>query len=174
MKNQFLATLVTPCVLALGATISLPEPGAASTTNVVCNTNASTPAVIVTVSEEDRSEEVTMLNFVSPYFSAQAALEHCQATATTLQALYDRGEMNYLASDTVNGQPTVCAVERRGIGCNSDRAKVLFSLDRHIDPTQALYDMLGSQFKQSQRPDSRTVSRIYTDIKPRNWWPWPF
>lgn len=173
MKTQFLATMVTAPALAIGATISFAQSGTAATTNIACNLNTSTPVVTVAVSDREQSQEVIMLSFVSQYFSPQVAQENCQTTATTLQALFENGKMNYLASDTVGGQPTVCAVQRRGVGCNSNSATVLFALDRDIDPTQALYDMLGDRFKQSKRPDSRTISRIYTDIKPRNWWPWP-
>jgi hypothetical protein len=81
--------------------------------------------------------------------------------------------MNYLASDTVKGKPVICAVERRGLSCDSYNSDILFSLDRSISPSELLYNMLGEDFKGSKAPSARTVSRIYTDLRPL-WWPFPF
>jgi hypothetical protein len=78
--------------------------------------------------------------------------------------------MNYLASDTIKGKPVVCAVERRGLSCDSYNSDVLFSLNQPISPGELLYNMLGEDFKGSKAPSSRTVSRIYTDLRPL-WWP---
>jgi hypothetical protein len=157
-------------LLVLGAATVVAQPSTAATANISCQTSANPPAVVATVSEQGRSQAIEMINFLPEYFSPEAAAQNCQTAASTLKALYDRDRANYLASDTIAGKPTVCAVERRGMGCDSDGARVLFSFDRAVDPSQALYDMLGSQFKGADRPDSRTVSRIYTDIKPRPWW----
>lgn len=154
-------------VLGIGATLA--QPSTAATASISCQTNTSTPAIVATASESGRSQETKLLSFLPKYFSPEAAVQNCQTAATTLQALYDRDRANYLASDTIDGKPTVCAVERRGLSCDSQGARLLFTLAPTVDPSQALYDMLGSQFKGTQRPDSRTVSRIYTDIKPRRW-----
>ena len=153
----------------------------ASATNnveVICDTSLSTPTVIATLSNPanslDRTEKISqkteILSFLPEYFSPKEASANCQKTAESLQGYYAKGEMNYLASDTINGKPVVCAVERRGISCDGYRSEILFALDRTINPSQLLYDMLGGNFKDSQIPSSRTVSRIYTDLRP-TWWP---
>jgi hypothetical protein len=56
------------------------------------------------------------------------------------------------------------------MGCNHDRAQVLFALKATDNPAQALYDMLGNDFKPAKPLDARTVGRIYTATKP-TWWP---
>ena len=171
MKCQFFAAILTVPAFALGTTAAFTQPRTATPVNVACNKNVSTPTIIATVSDRGLSEEVTMLSFLPKYFSPQAAVENCQTTADILQALYSTNKANYLTSDILNEQPVICALERRGSRCDSYSAQVLFTLKQTAEPSQALYDMLGSNFKQSQLPDSRTVSRIYTDIKPRRWWP---
>jgi hypothetical protein len=154
-------------VLGIG-TAMFAQPSLAAPATVSCQTD-DIPAVVAVASESGRSQKVNLLSFLPQYFSPESAVQNCQTAAATLQALYNRGQVNYLASDTIDGKSTVCAVERRGMSCDSQKAQLLFTLAPNVDPSQALYDMLGSQFKGTQRPDSRTVSRIYTDIKPRRW-----
>jgi hypothetical protein len=155
----------------LGTTVIFAQPTQAVTNiNITCDTEDVTPSVLGVVSNEYRSQNTEILNFIPEYFSAEAALEQCQSTANTLKRLYSIDRMNYLSSDTTGGKPTVCVVERRGVGCDSYNSEVLFSLDKSVDPSQVLYDMLGEGFKQSQLPATRTVGRIYTNIKPF-WWP---
>ncbi|MBO3462057.1 COP23 domain-containing protein [Aetokthonos hydrillicola Thurmond2011] len=146
---------------------------AATSVNVACKASTSTPKIIATVAKEGSKKDFTILNLLSEYVSPKNALQNCENTAKTLQSLYDSGNANYLTIDKLNAQPVVCAVERRGIGCDHTSAKVLFTLDPKANPTKALYDMLGSDFKQTQPPDTRTISRIYSDIRPRwsRWWP---
>lgn len=171
MRFQLFAVILTAPALTLGTTAAFTQPSPATPVNVVCNENASPPAIMAIISDQGSSQAVTMLSFLPQYFSPQAAVENCQTTANRLQTLYSTNQANYLASDTLNQQPVICAVERRGSRCNSYSAQVLFPLEQMAEPSQALYDMLGSNFKQSQLPDLRTVSRIYTDIKPkRRWW----
>lgn len=171
MKCQFLAAILTAQAFALRAPAAFPQPSTVSSVNVACHQNTSPPTLIATVSARGLSKEVTMLNFLPKYFSPQAAVENCQTTANILQALYSTNQANYLASDTLNQQPVICAVGRRGSGCDSYSARVLFTLEHTVAPGQLLYELLGSNFKQSKLPDSRTVSRIYTDIRPSRWWP---
>ena len=156
----------------LGASAIFPQPSQAVTKiDITCDTQANTPTVLGIVSNEYRSQNTEILSFPSKYFSPETALQKCQTTASTLQKLYRAGEMNYLSSDSLNGKPTVCVVERRGVGCDRYNSQILFTLNQTVDPSQVLYDMLGEGFKQSQLPTNRTVGRIYTNIRP-SWWPW--
>lgn len=164
MLKQLLGLMV----LGIGATLA--QSSNAATANISCQTDGKIPAIVAVATESGRSQEVNLLSFLPQYFPGESAVQNCQAVATTLQTLYDRQAANYLASDTINGNPTICAVERRGMSCDSQGAKLLVTLAPTVDPSQALYDMLGEGFKGTQRPDSRTVSRIYTDIKPRRQW----
>ncbi len=169
-KKSARATLWTIPLLVLGGAGVLTQPSAASSANVACDTHTATPTVIVTVSERASSEDVPILNFLPQYFSFQEALNNCQNTAKSLQSLYEREKIKYLTSDRLNQRTVVCAVERRGIGCDHYSARVLFTLNQAANPSQVLYDMLGKDFKRSSPPNSRTVSRIYSDIRP-SWWP---
>jgi Circadian oscillating protein COP23 len=172
--KQFWMTIGTAPLFAVGVVVSLMQPSkaAAQTVNITCQANNSTPTVIATVTELNNVKDFTLLNFPSQYFVQQDAMENCQNTAKTLQSLYDTNSANYLTGDKVNTQPVICVVERRGIGCNHDNARVLFTLNSTANPSQVLYEMLGSNFKQAQPPNSRTVSRIYSDIRRKTWWPW--
>jgi hypothetical protein len=169
-KKSACPTLWTVPLLALGGLGVLTQPSTASSANVVCDTHTATPTVIATLSRQGSSEDVPILNFLPQYFSSQEALNNCQNTANTLQSLYERDNVKYLTSDKLNDKAVVCAVERRGIGCDHYSARVLFTLNQAANPSQVLYDMLGKDFKQASPPNSRTVSRIYSDIRP-SWWP---
>jgi len=172
-KWQSLVNIGTVPILALGAVAAFSAPSQASDLQVSCQENASTPTVIVTLSKEGTAKNYPMLNFLPEYFSSADAVQNCQNTAKSLQAIYDAGGSMYLTSDKLNEQSVVCAVERRGIGCNHYSAQVLFSFQPQNHPSQALYEMLGSDFKQAQRPDARTLSRTYTQTRPRFLW-WTF
>ncbi len=165
------ASVAVPAMLL----ISQPEQVKASKApvpDITCDTTTDTPTVVASVEGSKGKQQTKMLTFLTDYFPDREAKQECQATADTLQMLYTANEMNYLASDTIDGElPVVCAVQRRGVGCDSYSAKVLFALDRQINPAVALYNMLGKDFKRSELPDSRTVSRIYTDLTLFDWLP---
>lgn len=139
-----------------------------STTNITCQANTRVPTVIVNFADQENARDLTILSFPSQYFSSQEALKNCENAAKTLQKLYQADRANYLTNDKLNAQPVICAVECRGIGCSHYSAQVLFTFNEKVNASQALYEMLGSDFKQPNPPDSRTVSRIYSDIKLSN------
>lgn len=171
MNNlQSWATMATAPILALGAILAVSVPSRANSVEVTCKTNATTPKVILSLEKDGSVKDYIMLNFLPKYFSAVNGVENCQNAAKSLQSIYDMGGSEYLTADRLNEQSVVCAVERRGIGCNHYSAKVLFILKPVDNPSQALYEMLGSDFKQGNPSDTRTLSRTYTNTKPF-WWP---
>ena len=132
---------------------------AISTVQVTCDQDATVPTVIATLSNQKASQITPILSFLPEYFSAPEALKNCQNTATKLNIFYNEDK-----------RPVVCAVERRGLGCDSYNSQLLFSLSEPVNPAELLFNMLGDNFKGSELPSSRTVSRIYTDLRP-GWWP---
>ena len=174
-----LATALTIPALALIATIANGDRAlAANSVKVSCDISTSVPTIVATFSSQTqsktqvdrRSQTNSILSFLPKYFAPELALANCQKTAKSLDSFYNQGKMNYLASDTIDGKPVICAVQRRGVRCDSYSSEILFSLEKTVDPTELLYNMLGENFKGSQPPSTRTVSRIYTDLRP-NWWP---
>lgn len=158
-------------LIALLSLMTFPEKSnAAGTIQVTCDQQTTVPTVIATLSNQSASQVTPILSFLPEYFSTTEAVKSCENTASKLNFFYNENRMNYLASDTVNEKPVVCAVERRGLGCDSYNSDILFSLNQPVSPAELLFNMLGSNFKGSQLPSSRTVSRIYTDLRP-NWWP---
>ena len=164
-------TVLASVPIAVLASIAMfsTEVQATNKVEVSCDRQGSVPKVIATLSNRGTSQATPILSFLPQYFSSESALAVCQSTADKLRTLYDQQRMNYLASDTIDRQPVVCAVERRGLGCNSYNSEILFSIAKSVNPTELLYNMLGENFKGSQIPPSRTVSRIYTELRP-SWW----
>lgn len=161
----------TASILALsGLTLFSEGAQAANAISVTCASQEKVPAVIAILSNQETSQVTRILSFLPQYFSEQEALALCATTAKKLHTFYNENRMNYLASDTIGEKPVVCAVERRGLGCDSYNSDILFSLQESVSPTKLLYNMLGENFKGSQLPSSRTVSRIYSDLRPF-WWP---
>ncbi|NJK55136.1 MAG: hypothetical protein HC939_03725 [Pleurocapsa sp. SU_5_0] len=173
IQPSYLALANIP-LIALASSVFLALPGHAdSLVNVSCEQKASVPTVTATLSNQNVSQVTSILSFLPQYFDTSQAVQQCKNTAEKLHNFYSQNRMNYLASDTVKGNPVVCAVERRGLSCDSYNSDILFSLDRSISPSELLYNMLGEDFKGSKAPSARTVSRIYTDLRPL-WWPFPF
>ncbi len=135
-----------------------------------CNLQGSIPTIAITFSKQSSSQTSPILSFLPQYFSSEEAEDRCQSTAKKLNAIYSNGKMKYLASDTIAQKPVICAVERRGMRCSNYSSEILFSSNKAIDPTELLYNMLGDNFKGSDPPSSRSVDRIYTDLRPQ-WWP---
>lgn len=168
--NSLISSALVPS-LTLVAMVSFPQKSQAiSTVQVTCDQDAAVPTVIATLSNQKASQITPILSFLPEYFSAPEALKNCQNTASQLNIFYNEERMNYLASDTIDQRPVVCAVERRGLGCDSYNSQLLFSLSEPVNPAELLFNMLGDNFKGSELPSSRTVSRIYTDLRPA-WWP---
>jgi len=169
MKNiKYFATFPAIAISTLGFFSS--RTIATEKIRVSCEAHNSVPTVIATLSNREVSQSTPILSFLPEYFDMNAALLNCRNTAEKLHTFYSQGQMNYLASDTVEQKPVVCAVARRGMSCEAYRSEILFSSVQPVNPTKLLYNMLGNDFKGSHLPSSRTVSRIYTDLTPR-WWP---
>ncbi len=169
-KNKTLKLLAFSA-FPLVATATLVQPANASTFDIACKADEGTPAIVASLVKEGATKEDTILKFLPKYFASDEAIKKCQTTADKLQELYQTDQISYLSSDTINnGQSVVCAVTRRGSKCDSYSSNILFTLAKGTDPTLALYDMLDNGIKQSTpRPDTRTVSRMYTDITPSFW-----
>lgn len=170
IQASYLSITAIP-LMALASSVFLAVPTyATSVVEVTCELRTSVPTVIATLSNQNVSQVTPILSFLPEYFAPKKALKHCQSSAEKLNTFYNQNTMNYLASDTVAGKPVVCAVERRGLSCDSYNSNVLFAVDKLVSPSELLYNMLGKDFKGSNVPSSRTVSRIYTDLRPL-WWP---
>jgi len=168
-KLSYLAAATVSAIVVAGSNY-LAAPAAASLVSVSCEQQDNVSTVTATLSNESASQVTSILSFLPKYFKSDQAKQLCQNTAAKLNTFYNQNRMNYLASDTVGGKPVICAIERRGLSCDSYSSDILFSLNQSVSPTQLLYNMLGDDFKGSQSPSSRTVSRIYTDLRPL-WWP---
>ena len=170
IKTNLLTVLASvPIVILASIAIFAKEAQATNAVEVSCDRQGSVPTVIATLSSRGTSQVVSILSFLPQYFSPETAVSTCQNTADKLHTFYNQERMNYLASDTIDRQPVVCAVERRGLGCDSYSSEILFSAAKAVNPSELLYNMLGENFKGSQIPPSRTLSRIYTELRP-SWW----
>ena len=170
IKTNLLTVLASvPIVILASIAIFAKEAQATNAVEVSCDRQGSVPTVIATLSSRGTSQVVSILSFLPQYFSPETAVSTCQNTADKLHTFYNQERMNYLASDTIDRQPVVCAVERRGLGCDSYSSEILFSIAEAVNPSELLYNMLGEDFKGSQIPPSRTLSRIYTELRP-SWW----
>jgi Circadian oscillating protein COP23 len=165
VAKKFLFTILSTNSLVMVAVAALCQPTLASQVSIACDNRDSVPKLIATTDKQN----VTMLQFLSEYFSPQEALQNCQNTATKLQTLDRAARANYLTSGLIEQKPVVCVVAQRGTSCHSNSAKILFSLNSQTEPIQAFYQMLGNDFKGSRPDNPRTVGRIYADIKP-DWW----
>ncbi|WP_071882386.1 COP23 domain-containing protein [Stanieria cyanosphaera] len=164
-KLSLLANLCATPTLALISLALAAVPSKATNVEIKCSTQEQIPTVVA----HNSQQEVAILQFLPQYFAPQNALTNCQHTAQTLQNKLQQNHLSYLTSEVVDQQSVVCTVERRGKGCTSPQAEVLFSLATKTAPNQVLYELLGKQFKSAEPFNPRTVSRIYTKID-RSWW----
>ena len=174
MFQSLCVSLATTLTFAIASLVLVSQKSLAkslgSGVSVTCDRQGEVPTVIATLTDREASQIERILSFLPEYFSDREAVNYCQSTAEQLNTYYSERRMNYLASDTIDSKPVVCAVERRGMSCDGYGSEILFSLANPVSPTELLYNMLGDNFKGSKLPSPRAVSRIYTDLRP-SWWP---
>lgn len=129
--------MLTAAAVAIGATFTLQQPSEAQSTRFVCGMS-STTGLPTTFALTPRGA-VPVVRWYSEYFSASAYTpeRRCQEVSSRFDNLSRQGQLGFITTGYVNGQPVVCAGQ--GGGCNN--SNLLFTLKSGADAAAAVQQL---------------------------------
>ena len=88
--------------------------------------------------------KMNLLNFTRDVSQDWSIDERCAEVATRFQRYYDNGTLRFIGSGTVNQQPVLCAVLKKGEACSNDNLLVTLPPDQDpIESARKLMDTRG-------------------------------
>lgn len=151
-------TFFSTLALVLSCT-GLHPVSAAQPTQFVCQKRGK---VSTTIAKTPRGN-VPVINWKSDIFkgSGWTAERRCEEVSSRFQRFSEAGQLNFLTSGTMNGQPVICvATEEKG-GC----VDLLFTLrpDSKKTPNETLNDLLDVRARQSSAL-TESEGRLYINM----------
>jgi hypothetical protein len=137
MKAKFAITsMLTAAAVAIGATFTIQQPAQANT-RFVCGMS-STTGLPTTFAMTPRGP-VPVVRWYAEYFSASGYTpeRRCQEVSSRFDNLSRQGQLGFITTGYVNGQPVVCAGQ--GGGCNN--SNLLFTLKSGADAAAAVQQL---------------------------------
>ncbi|MCT7985516.1 COP23 domain-containing protein [Laspinema sp. A4] len=138
MKAKFAITsMLTAGAVAIAATVTLQQPSQAQSTQFVCGMSSTTglPTTFALTSKGP----VPVVRWYAEYFSGSGYTpeRRCQEVSSRFDNLSRQGQLGFITTGYVNGQPVVCAGQ--GGGCNS--SNLLFTLKSGTDAAAAVQQL---------------------------------
>ena len=131
--------MLTAAAVAIGATITLQQPSQAQSTRFVCGMSAAT-GLPTTFALTPRGA-VPVVRWYAEHFSASGYTpeRRCQEVSARFDNLSRQGQLGFITTGYVNGQPVVCAGQ--GGGCNN--SNLLFTLKSGSDAAAAVQQLFN-------------------------------
>ncbi|MBD2778783.1 COP23 domain-containing protein [Iningainema tapete] len=120
-------------------------------------------SITVMLSELFRTNRVYSESW-SDYFSraGQAPQTRCQKVSERFQTLYDKGFLNYITSDRLNGENVVCVAPDEKSPCIDNG--LLFTLKPDEKPAEVVQHIFDIRDDKTKKPLEET-ERIYINVK---------
>lgn len=158
MKTQLLIPVISLTTLTVAAVPSLAETtspqAATSTSETIFRCDMSEGALrtlVMGMSNDEGDTGSPLINWSEQYFnSPDDALSVCQEVSKELQSLYESEELTTLTfvSQKVDANKVaVCFESETETGCEVNQAQYLFSLNTDKSAQEALYEVIGVDFK---------------------------
>lgn len=143
------------CTLLSAAT--MPTAASATTASFFCGSDLGAPATMVRTPDGDKP----FIRWTSNRFEAGgwSPERRCQEVSQRLQDASNRGNLRFLTTGRMNGQPVVCTASKEGGPC----LDLLYTLKPEQDPAATLRGLLGAR-RGVSGPVSETTSRIYLNV----------
>ncbi|MDB9312116.1 COP23 domain-containing protein [Spirulina sp. CS-785/01] len=129
MKLNQLTHFLLGGAVALGTAALMQLPSEAAGVRFTCGMNVDT-GLPTTYAIPNNNPNIgkPIIRWYSRFFSnsGYTPMRRCQEVSARFQRFYQSGQLNYLTTGIVNGQPVVCVASRHGAPCAGDT--VLFTL----------------------------------------------
>lgn len=129
------------------------RPAHAQTTQFVC---AQVNGVYTTVAKRTTGADRPVIRWISSDFEQKGytTAKRCQEVSNRFQRYHSSGDLNYLTTGKMNGQPVICTTPQRYGAC----AKLLFTVRPGVNPQHTLRKLLAVRIKSSVRPLSESTA----------------
>ncbi len=133
MKFSTIVFSVTASIFSL----TIAQSVQAQSTTFFCGMSQGEP---VTMAQTPRGN-IPVIRWVSNYFggSGYTPEKRCQIVSQKFQEYNQNGDLKFLTTGKVNGQPVICPTSQNGGNCNG----VLFTLKPGQNPNQVLQDLMS-------------------------------
>jgi hypothetical protein len=166
MLMQYRAILMAAIAAAAWTATSVRDTAQAQTTQFVC---ARINGVYMTVAKRTSGNHRPVIRWVSNDFEQKGYTteKRCQEVSSRFQSYHVSGDLNYLTTGKMNGQPVICTTSQRYGSCN----KLLFTVRPGISPQQTLKRLMAVRVKSSVGALNESTSnspgeeQIYVDMQ---------
>jgi hypothetical protein len=144
---------------SIGAPLLLGQPAmAASASRFVCGTSGGAPA---TQALTKNGKTVTVIRWTSSVFDGAgwSQQRRCQEVSSRFEDFRRSGQLKYLTTGRINGQPVICTSPSKGGACDG----LLYTLKPGQDPTATLRTLLDIRVK-ARGPLNETNPRLYVSM----------
>jgi Circadian oscillating protein COP23 len=137
------------------------RPAQAQTTQFVC---AQVNGVYTTVAKRSTGGDRPVIRWISNDFEQKGytSAKRCQEVSNRFQQYHTSGNLNFLTTGKMNGQPVICTTPQRYGACD----KLLFTVRPGVSPQNTLRKLLAVRVKSSVRPLNESTSRIANEEEP--------
>lgn len=158
MKLRLLAQSVTGLGIALCTTMIASQPSEAQSRTFECGTSNSVP---VTIAHMTRGS-IPIIRWVYNDFPPPATPQtRCQEVSRRFQIYRDNGNLKYLTTGTMNGQPVICVASFPDGDCTG----LLFTLKPGSDSKRVLLKLLDRRgLTEGNTINQSGDKRIYVDV----------
>jgi len=164
MKTQLLIPVISLTTLTVAAAPSLAE--TTSETIFRCDmSEGPLRTLVMGMSNDEGDTGSPLINWSEQYFnSSDEALSVCQEVSKELQSLYESEELTtltFVSQKVDTNKVAVCFESEVEADCGVNQAQYLFSLNTDKSAQEALYEVIGVDFKPPRtRGDFPTKMRI--------------
>ena len=143
---------------SLGAQLMLGQPAvAASASRFICGSSGGAPATQAITRD---GKTVTVVRWTSSVFDGAgwSQQRRCQEVSSRFEDFRRSGQLRYLTTGRINGQPVICTSPSKG-ACDG----LLYTLKPGQDPTATLRTLLDIRVK-ARGPLNETNPRLYVSM----------
>jgi hypothetical protein len=165
MLMQYRAILMAAVVAAAWTATSVRDTAQAQTTQFVC---AKINGVYTTVAKRTSGNHRPVIRWISNDFEQKGYTteKRCQEVSSRFQTYHVSGDLKYLTTGKMNGQPVICTTPQRYGSCN----KLLFTVRPGVNPQNTLRRLLAVRVKSSvgalnESTSGTTEEQLYVDMK---------
>lgn len=148
MLRRFISRVVAIALPVVGAVTLLPQTGNAQTSQFVCATDTASGNVPTTYAIVPDGQipifAWTSTDFPPPW----TPMRRCQEVSQRMTQHNNAGNLEYITTGYVNGQPVICASN----ACRPDGSNLLYTLKPGQDPAEELEKLLAHRAGASNAP----------------------
>jgi hypothetical protein len=166
MLMRYRAILISALAATTWTATTLRDAGQAQTTQFICTR---INGVYTTLAKRTNGNDRPVIRWVSNDFEQKGYTteKRCQEVSNRFQTYHVSGDLNYLTTGQMNGQPVICTTPQRYGACD----KLLFTVRPGVNPQRTLRRLLAVRVKSTVGALNESTAgpaeegQLYVDMK---------